>query len=229
MRRWRWVLMLVGSGLPLFLQADEQTLFSFVRPLDVVQVSTEDAWFPELTAETTPEGAILRRLSFNNAAQPTLSLSTVPDPLEVGDAQEGGEPPREDMAFDERPNGRSFGMELIVRRPFTNELSGTLAYTLSRSTRRLGGTDVPSRKPTRAPETETERAIAVLWRDVLKIPEVGAEEDFFALGGDSLRAATLLRRVEEAWGRELPLEDFADGLTVAGMARVLEESGEPPA
>lgn len=74
MRRWRWVLMLVGSGLPLFLQADEQTLFSFVRPLDVVQVSTEDAWFPELTAETTPEGAILRRLSFNNAAQPTLSL-----------------------------------------------------------------------------------------------------------------------------------------------------------
>lgn len=74
MRRWRWVLMLVGSGLPLFLQADEQILFSFVRPLDVVQVSTEDAWFPELTAETTPEGAILRRLSFNNAAQPTLSL-----------------------------------------------------------------------------------------------------------------------------------------------------------
>lgn len=74
MRRWRWVLMLVGSGLPLFLQADEQTLFSFVRPLDVVQVSTEDAWFPELTAETTPEGAILRRLSFNNAAQPTMSL-----------------------------------------------------------------------------------------------------------------------------------------------------------
>ena len=43
------------------LRADEQLLFSFVRPIDVVQVSTRDAWFPELTAETTPEGAIRRR------------------------------------------------------------------------------------------------------------------------------------------------------------------------
>ncbi len=91
-----------------------------------------------LTAEST-----LFYNDYRDLSDP-LSLSTVPDPLEVGDAQEGGEPPREDMAFDERPNGRSFGMELIVRRPFTNELSGTLAYTLSRSTRRLGGTDVPS-------------------------------------------------------------------------------------
>ena len=70
MRHWCWMLMLVG-GLSL---AGEQTLFSFVRPLDVVQVSTEDAWFPELTAETAPEGAILRRLSFNAAAQPTMTL-----------------------------------------------------------------------------------------------------------------------------------------------------------
>lgn len=74
MRRWCWMLMLLGGCLTSLSHADEQTLFSFVRPLDVVQVATEDAWFPELTAETTPEGAILRRLSFNAAAQPTLVL-----------------------------------------------------------------------------------------------------------------------------------------------------------
>lgn len=72
MRRWCWMLMLWGGCL--VASADERTLFSFVRPLDVVQVTTRDAWFPELTAETTPEGAILRRLSFNAAAQPVMTL-----------------------------------------------------------------------------------------------------------------------------------------------------------
>jgi acyl-CoA synthetase (AMP-forming)/AMP-acid ligase II/acyl carrier protein len=79
---------------------------------------------------------------------------------------------------------------------------------------------------TRSPETEVEWAVAALWCEVLRVAEVGAEDDFFALGGDSMRAATLLHRVEETWGREIPLEDFADGLTVARMARVLEDAGE---
>jgi acyl-CoA synthetase (AMP-forming)/AMP-acid ligase II/acyl carrier protein len=80
---------------------------------------------------------------------------------------------------------------------------------------------------TRSPGTEAERALAVLWCEVLRVPDVGAEDDFFALGGDSIRAATLLHRVEETWGREIPLEDFADGLTIARMARVLEGTEEP--
>jgi acyl-CoA synthetase (AMP-forming)/AMP-acid ligase II/acyl carrier protein len=81
----------------------------------------------------------------------------------------------------------------------------------------------------RSPETEVERAVAALWCEVLRVAEVGAEDDFFALGGDSMRAATLLHRVEETWGREIPLEEFADGLTVARMARVLEDAEERPA
>jgi acyl carrier protein len=80
---------------------------------------------------------------------------------------------------------------------------------------------------TRSPETEVERAVAALWCEVLRVPGVGAEDDFFALGGDSIRAATLLHRVEETWGRAIPLEDFADGLTVARMARALEGVEEP--
>jgi hypothetical protein len=73
-----------------------------------------------------------------------LSLTTVSDPLEVGDTDTGGEPPTEPLNFVDRPDGRSYGMELLLRRPFTQALSGTLAYTLSRSTRRLGASDVPS-------------------------------------------------------------------------------------
>lgn len=73
-----------------------------------------------------------------------LSLSTVPDPLEVGDTASGTEPPSEDLNFAERPKGRSYGIELLLRRPFTNALSGSISYTLSRSTRRIGSVNVPS-------------------------------------------------------------------------------------
>ena len=79
----------------------------------------------------------------------------------------------------------------------------------------------------RRPETEVERSLAALWCEVLKIAVVGAEEDFFALGGDSIQALTLLHRVAEMWGREIPLEDFVDGLTIARMARLLDGSEEP--
>ena len=73
-----------------------------------------------------------------------LSLSTAPDPLQIGSTPEGAQPPQEDFNFTLHPKGRAFGLELMLRRPFSNRLSGTLAYTLSRSTRHIGGLDVPS-------------------------------------------------------------------------------------
>jgi hypothetical protein len=53
----------------------QQTLFNFVRPADVVQVATQDASLPQSNAEQTPEGEVLRRVTFNPVARPTLRLS----------------------------------------------------------------------------------------------------------------------------------------------------------
>jgi hypothetical protein len=55
--------------------ASQQTLFNFVRPADVVQVATQDASLPQSNAEQTAEGEVLRRVTFNPAAQPTLRLT----------------------------------------------------------------------------------------------------------------------------------------------------------
>lgn len=55
--------------------AGAQTLYNFVKPMDVVRVVTHDASLPSLTAEVSSEGEILRRLSFNAAAQPSLRLT----------------------------------------------------------------------------------------------------------------------------------------------------------
>ncbi|MGF6153306.1 beta-galactosidase [Pseudomonas fluorescens] len=55
--------------------AGQQTLFNFVRPADVVQVATQDASLPQSNAEQTAEGEVLRRVTFNPAAQPNLRLT----------------------------------------------------------------------------------------------------------------------------------------------------------
>ena len=55
--------------------AGQQTLFNFVRPADVVQVATQDASLPQSNAEQTAEGEVLRRVTFNPAARPTLRLT----------------------------------------------------------------------------------------------------------------------------------------------------------
>lgn len=55
--------------------ADGQTLYNFVKPMDVVQVVTRDASLPSLTAEVSGDGEILRRLNFNQAAQPSVRLT----------------------------------------------------------------------------------------------------------------------------------------------------------
>lgn len=55
--------------------AVKQTLLNFVSATDVVKVTTKDANFPDVTAEETPNGQILRRFVFNRAEQPRLELT----------------------------------------------------------------------------------------------------------------------------------------------------------
>lgn len=92
----------------------------------------------ELTVEAT---AFFN--TYLNLSDP-LSLGTVPDPLGVGSSTSGAPLQQEELNFTDRPNGRAYGVELLLRRPFTHDLSGMLAYTLSRSTRRLGSQDALS-------------------------------------------------------------------------------------
>ncbi|MBO0683845.1 MAG: amino acid adenylation domain-containing protein, partial [Candidatus Dormibacteraeota bacterium] len=85
-------------------------------------------------------------------------------------------------------------------------------------------------KPGHGPGTPLEEELAGIWARLLDIDEVDREESFFSLGGHSLLAVNLVAEVERHFGRPLPLAAvFGDGSTVAGMARLLEEPGAPPA
>jgi amino acid adenylation domain-containing protein len=72
---------------------------------------------------------------------------------------------------------------------------------------------------TRIPvRTDTERALADLWSEVLGVGEPDAGEDFFALGGQSLLAARLVSRIDSRFGIELPLRALFESPTIAGLA-----------
>src|SRR5581483_4920141 len=77
-----------------------------------------------------------------------------------------------------------------------------------------------------------EAAIARLWREILQVDEVGLDDDFFTLGGDSLRAVEMLAAVDDLLLTPVDFPDFLDAPTVAGLAAAVERArgrGEPPA
>jgi amino acid adenylation domain-containing protein len=72
-----------------------------------------------------------------------------------------------------------------------------------------------------APETTVERAVALVWGDVLDVPDVGRHDDFFRLGGHSLVATRVIARLREALDVDVPLRCLFANPTVAGFAAAL--------
>src|SRR5690606_37574205 len=87
----------------------------------------------------------------------------------------------------------------------------------------------PAGRERRMPAGETEQRIAALMAEVLGVPEVGAEEDFFAIGGHSLLAARLVSRLSAAFAVAVPLRVLFEAPTVASLALHLAGSGAMPA
>lgn len=77
-------------------------------------------------------------------------------------------------------------------------------------------------RPRTEPRSDLARTLAGLWRRVLEVEDVFMEDDFFELGGDSLRATSLALLLEERFGSDLPVAELFDMPTLAGMADALD-------
>lgn len=80
-----------------------------------------------------------------------------------------------------------------------------------------------------AAQDEVEREVLRLYEQSVGLREVGVHENFFALGGDSLIAVTLLSRLNARFGVELELDAFIERPTVAGLSAWLREQPGPEA
>ncbi|MEU7103809.1 amino acid adenylation domain-containing protein [Streptomyces sp. NPDC046215] len=73
-----------------------------------------------------------------------------------------------------------------------------------------------------APATPTQIRLAELFGEILELTDVGAHDNFFALGGHSMASMRLLGRIRSVFGVDLSIRDVFDGLTVAGLAAKLD-------
>ncbi len=71
--------------------------------------------------------------------------------------------------------------------------------------------------------TAMEEAVATIWCEILGLDRVGVHDDFFGLGGHSLRATQVVSRIRKALDVDLPVRSLFEAPTVASLAALIEE------
>ncbi|MCP5107799.1 MAG: hypothetical protein GY950_30705, partial [bacterium] len=73
-----------------------------------------------------------------------------------------------------------------------------------------------------APRTGTEKKLGRIWQEFLGFKQVGINDDFFELGGDSLKAISFTGKIHKETHVELPLTEFFNMPTIKQLAEYIE-------
>jgi acyl-CoA synthetase (AMP-forming)/AMP-acid ligase II/aryl carrier-like protein len=79
-----------------------------------------------------------------------------------------------------------------------------------------------------APRTELEQTVAGIWRDLLRVEQVGLRDNFFDLGGHSLLVVQMQARLRDALGRDVPVVKLFQYPTIGALAVFLSEREPAP-
>jgi natural product biosynthesis luciferase-like monooxygenase protein len=79
-----------------------------------------------------------------------------------------------------------------------------------------------------APQSALEQQIAEVWQSMLKVEQVGVDDNFFDLGGHSLLMVQVHARLRERIGRDIPLLKLLEHPTVGALARYLSRQEPGP-
>ena len=71
---------------------------------------------------------------------------------------------------------------------------------------------------------EVEAKLAEIWRELLKVEQVGMEQNFFELGGHSLLVLQLTARIRRSLEVELPVRSVFEAPTIAGLAMEVDKA-----
>ncbi|WP_276483898.1 non-ribosomal peptide synthetase [Paraflavitalea pollutisoli] len=78
-----------------------------------------------------------------------------------------------------------------------------------------------ARNPYTAPRSDQERAMVALWQEVLGRAPIGIDDDFFALGGDSIKAITLVVHARKQLGMKISVHELYEHPTVQSLTESL--------
>lgn len=87
--------------------------------------------------------------------------------------------------------------------------------------------DRPGLRAAAEPATELEQRLTVLWREVLRVPEAGVQDNFFDLGGTSLTLAVLHHRLRTEFALDLPIHRLFEYPTIRALAQAVTEPDQP--
>ncbi|MCX6584830.1 MAG: amino acid adenylation domain-containing protein [Candidatus Aminicenantes bacterium] len=76
-----------------------------------------------------------------------------------------------------------------------------------------------------APTNETEQKLALIWQELLGIDQVGVNDDFFDLGGDSLKATLLVAKIKQAFNSGITVREIFNSPRIRDLSKYIEKSG----
>src|SRR3989440_7655969 len=85
-----------------------------------------------------------------------------------------------------------------------------------------------TREPYAAPRTSIEQSLMEIWSQVLRLPQVGIHDNFFALGGDSILSLSLIAQARRA-GLQLPAKQLFQAPTIAQLSQLVTPLASPVA
>ncbi|MFB6367481.1 amino acid adenylation domain-containing protein [Paenibacillus elgii] len=77
------------------------------------------------------------------------------------------------------------------------------------------------------PRNDTEQALAEIFQQIVRVDGIGVHDDFLELGGDSLKAITVLSTIRKQFNTDIPLKEFFNNLTVERIAGLMREKSSP--
>lgn len=71
-------------------------------------------------------------------------------------------------------------------------------------------------------KSETEQVLCELWKSIFGYEKIGVNDDFFELGGNSLKVLTLIKRIHKAFNVEINIRDFFKKSNIEDLAKEIE-------
>jgi amino acid adenylation domain-containing protein len=209
---------------------DDGFLYLIGRKKEIIITSSGLKIHPELVEARLTHHNLVERAAVFGSDMPFLVAVIVP--RVPGPAAEAAIREHVQAVNKHLSTGTQVGRVIFSSESFTLEnrlLTRTLKLNRPAIARRFaaeiqGSRARDARPGTAASTTDTERQLIAIWRDVLGHDDIGTDEHFLALGGNSLHAVQVMARIQDVFGVALPLRRLFEAATIAEIARHIDRA-----